>query len=219
MSRVEKLINWDKIISLYNTIKSLYALCEETDPELKTNLQPLNEFRAALDHMMRIAGIEKTSEYKSKSAFDEATKLRSHLRRALFDICDMLTINYRIKIVDTLQEYTVDEINQAIPSYYSTIRPRVEEVSEVISALRTEKRYNSIKDEETAVEEYPLVVEELQGYYKIINSALPSLVEIRNKNIREEKKKERDALIWQKIVPAAGIFIGIIIAIIGWVID
>ena len=182
MSQVDNLINWEEIISLYNTIKSLYALCEETDPELKTNLQPLNEFRAALDHMMRIAGIEKTDEYKDKSILEEVTKLRSHLRRALFDICDMLAINYRTKIIDTLQEYIVAEIKQAIPTYYSEIRTRIESISEEIPELRTEKRYNSIEEEETAVEDYPEVIKELQGYYKTINNAVPSLIEIKEKN-------------------------------------
>ena len=98
MNNKSESINWEEIFSLYNTIKWLYALCEETDSELNTNLQPLNEFRAALDHLMRIVAIEKLDEYKEKDADDEAKKLRSHLRRALFDICDMLSINYRNKI-------------------------------------------------------------------------------------------------------------------------
>ena len=50
-------IDWKNIIEYYNTIKSLYIECEESDPELKTNLQPLNEFRAAFDHLMRIIAI------------------------------------------------------------------------------------------------------------------------------------------------------------------
>ena len=158
-------IDWEDIVSLYNTIKSLYALCEETDPELNTNLQPLNEFRAALDHLMRIVGIEKTDGYNEKNAVDEAKRLRSHLRRALFDICDMISINYRTKIIDVLEDYEVEEINSAIPTYYSKIRPRIEEISEGIAVLRTEKRFNSSVEEETAVDEYPKIIEELKGYY------------------------------------------------------
>lgn len=219
MCQIDASINWDEIISLYNTIKSLYALCEETDPELKTNLQPLNEFRAALDHMMRIAGIEKTSEYNDKSAFEEATKLRSHLRRALFDICDMLAINYRSKIINTLQEYSVEEIRSAIPQYYSEIRPRVEDISETIADLRTGKRFSSVEEEETAVNDYPEIIKELQEFNRIINKSVPSLIEIKEKNMLAMKAKERDALIWQKIVPIASILIGVIIAIIGWLIS
>ncbi len=216
MCQVDNRINWDEIISLYNTIKSLYALCEETDPELKTNLQPFNEFRAALDHMMRIAGIEKTDEYQNKSAVEEATKLRSHLRRALFDICDMLAINYRTKIIDSLQAFSVDEIKSAIPTYYSEIRPRIEEISESIPELRTEKRYNSVEEEETAVNDYPMVIKELQGFNKTIVNSMPSLIEIHEKNALTLKEADRKGLVWLKIVPVAGIVIGAIIAIIGW---
>ena len=86
MSDNNERINWEEIINLYNTIKWLYALCEETDTELNTNLQPLNEFRAALDHLMRIVAIENLDDYKEKDANDEATRLCSHLRRALFAI-------------------------------------------------------------------------------------------------------------------------------------
>lgn len=216
MSQAGNQINWDEIISLYNTIKNLYALYEETDPELLTNLQPLNEFRAALDHMIRIAGIEKTEEYKDKSAVEEATKLRSHLRRALFDICDMLAINYRTKIIGVLQDFSIEEIHHAIPTYYSEIRPRIEEISGNIPELRTEKRFNSLQEEETAVDDYPMIIQELQSFNKIITNSMPSLIEMHEKNALARKRDERKALIWQKIVPVAGIVIGAIIAVIGW---
>lgn len=215
---VSNQIDWNEIISLYNTIKSLYALCEETDPELKTNLQPLNEFRAALDHMMRIAGIEKTNEYQNKNAAEEATKLKSHLRRALFDICDMLAINYRTKIIDSLQEYSAEEIQFAIPTYYSSIRPRIETISENIAELRTEKRFNSLEEEETAVNDYPVIINELRDYNMTITKAIPSLIEISEKNKSAQKKKDREALIWQKIVPIVSIIVGIVIGIVGWTI-
>ena len=210
MCQSDNRINWDEIISLYNTIKSLYALCEETDPELQTNLQPLNEFRAALDHMMRIAGIEKTEEYKEKSAVDEATKLKSHLRRALFDICDMLAINYRTKIINALQDFSTEEIHHAIPTYYSEIRPRVEEISENISELRTEKRFNSIEEEETAVNDYPMIIKELQGFNKAIVNSMPSLIEIHEKNVSSLKMTEQKTFIWQKILPVMSIVVGVV---------
>lgn len=214
MCTTNEKIDWEDIVSLYNTIKSLYALCEETDPELNTNLQPLNEFRAALDHLMRIVGIEKTDGYNEKNAVDEAKKLRSHLRRALFDICDMISINYRTKIIDVLEDYEVEEINSAIPTYYSEIRPRIEEISEGIAILRTEKRFNNSAEEETAVDEYPKIIEELKGYYKTINKSIPSLLEIKEKN----KKKKRDAFLVQKIIPIGAIVVAIAIAVIGWII-
>lgn len=212
MSDKRQEINWEEIFSLYNTIKWLYALCEETDTDLNTNLQPLNEFRAALDHLMRIVAIQNLDEYKDKDANDEVKRLRSHLRRAFFDICDMLAINYRNKIIDVLQDYTVDEIQRALPDYYSKIRPRIEQISEEIASLRTEKRFNGDKQEETAVDEYPEIIKELQEYYKFVNSAVPSLLEMRQQNQKVEQKN----IVVQWIIPILAILIGAIIGIVGW---
>lgn len=215
MNESNERINWEEIINLYNTIKWLYALCEETDSELNTNLQPFNEFRAALDHLMRIVAVENLEEYKDNDAFDEAKKLKSHLRRALFDICDMISINYRNKIIDALQEYDVGEIRNALPNYYSEIRPRIEEISEEIAILRTEKRFNADKKEETAIDDYPKVIEELQFFYKTINAALPSLIEIREKNKKENKRMARKEVITKWILPILTLISGIVIGIIG----
>lgn len=211
MSDNNERINWEEIINLYNTIKWLYALCEETDTELNTNLQPLNEFRAALDHLMRIVAIENLDDYKEKDANDEATRLCSHLRRALFDICDMISINYRNKIIDVLEDYSVEEIQSALPSYYSEIRPRIETISEEIASLRTEKRFNTDKNAETAADEYPKIIEELQGYYKTINLSVPSLLEIREKR----RKAESKVFIVKWVIPIATFVTGLIIGIAG----
>lgn len=201
-----KVIDWEKVVSLYNSVKALYALCEETDPDLCTNLQPLNEFRAALDHLMRIVAIQNIEEYKSKDAADEARKLLSHLRRAFFDICDMLSINYRTKIIDALKKYDVDCIQGALPDYYPTIRPRLQEISETIATLRTEKRFNS-SGEETAVDEYLKIVQELKQYYKTVLCATASLNELRAKT-----RVKKVFINW--IIPIGGIIIGAIIAFI-----
>ena len=212
MSNKKNEINWEEIFNLYNTIKWLYALCEETDTELNTNLQPLNEFRAALDHLMRIVAIENLEEYKDKNPLDEVKRLRSHLRRAFFDVCDLISIHYRNKIIDVLEDYSVDEIQNALPTYYSKIRPRIEEISEEIASLRTKKRFSGNEKEETAVDEYPKIIEELQGYYKTINLAVPSLLEIKKRN----KKNERKSIITQWIIPIFAIIVGAVIGIIGW---
>lgn len=201
-----KVIDWEKVVSLYNSVKALYALCEETDPDLCTNLQPLNEFRAALDHLMRIVAIQNIEEYKAKDAADEARKLLSHLRRAFFDICDMLSINYRTKIIDALKKYDVDCIQGALPDYYPTIRPRLQEISETIATLRTEKRFNS-SGEETAVDEYLKIVQELKQYYKTVLCATASLNELRAKT-----RVKKVFINW--IIPIGGIIIGAIIALV-----
>ena len=99
-----------------------------------------------------------------------------------------------------------------MPTYYSKIRPRIEEISEEIASLRTKKRFSGNEKEETAVDEYPKIIEELQGYYKTINLAVPSLLEIKKRN----KKNERKSIITQWIIPIFAIIVGAVIGIIGW---
>lgn len=176
-----KEIQWDKIISLYNTTKYIFALCEETDEQLSTNLQPLNEFRASLDHLMRIVAIEKLDMYKSKNAIIEAEKLHSHLRRAFFDVCDLLSINYRNKIIEALKKYSPECIEKALPEYYSSIRPRLETITETIASLRTDKRIASSHGED-AIDTYTQIIEELKGYYARVLAVIPILNEIKRKS-------------------------------------
>ncbi|MBO7345827.1 MAG: hypothetical protein IKW33_00835 [Clostridia bacterium] len=206
MTTKNKSIEWVEIFNLYNTIKSLYALCEETDPELKTNLQPLNEFRAALDHLMRIVGIENLPEYKDKDIIEEARKLKSHLARALFDICDMLSINYRNKICDILDPFDIDVIKEALPTYYSKIKPRLEEITEEIADLRTNKRFEK---EEDSIEAHYKIIKELKEFYVVIKKAHPSLIEL-NKKRKKSKCKEN-------IIPIVAIAVAVVLAVIGWI--
>lgn len=208
MYTTENTIDWEKIFNLYNSIKEMYSLCEETDPDLNTNLQPLNEFRAALDHVMRIIAIQNIDEYRDKSDTEESRKLYSHLRRAFFDICDMLSINYRNKIINALEPYDTDCINMALPDYYPKMRPRIEKISESISTLRTGGRFNA-SDKDDAIDEYCEIIKKLQEYYQQILSATSSLNEIKSKN-----RLHRILLTW--IIPIGSVVIGAILAIIGW---
>lgn len=196
MCETDKTINWEKIINLYNYVKNLYALCEEVDPELNTNLQPLNEFRAALDHLMRISAIVNLEEYSEYDAVEESKSLYGHLKRAYFDICDMVTIHYRNRIVDILSKYEKDEIQSAIPSYYSGIRPELEAASENIAIFRTENRFSKNRND---IEEYYQLIEKLGEYYNTVLHAEPSLMDLKAERLKKEnkelKKEKKDKII------------------------
>ena len=201
-------VNWEKVISLYNAVKDLYALCEEVDPELNTNLQPLNEFRAALDHLMRICAINHLDEYKEQNAVDEFKSLYGHLKRAFFDICDLLTLHYRNKIIDLLEAYDKEDIQCAIPTYYSEIRPFVEKTAKEISIVRTGSRFGK---GDNFIDAYYSIIEKLSGYYSIVIKTEPSLIELKERRIKKEKKNQ----IIQIVIPVASIVIGATIGIIG----
>ncbi len=209
MNATQNKIEWEKIIDLFSNIKYLYSLCEELDPDLCTNIQPLNEFRASLDHIMRIVAIEKLPEYADKNAEEEARRLISHLRRAFFDISDMLSINYRNRIVSALEPYSPDIIVTAIPEYYSQIKPSISEIDEKIANIRTNRR---VLAESNVFEEYIDILEKLKGYYKTVCNAESSLIDLELENAKREKK----ATYTQWIIPIGGIVIGAILGIAGW---
>jgi len=50
--------SWRDLLEKYALVKKIYLECEETDPQLKTNLQPFNEFRAVLDHICSLLQCE-----------------------------------------------------------------------------------------------------------------------------------------------------------------
>lgn len=213
MLELKSTVNWKEIVELFNRIKYLYSLCEETDPELSTNIQPLNEFRAALDHMMRIVAIENFDECKNKSAEDEAKKLLSHLRRAFFDVCDMLAINYRNRIISILEPYDSSIIRKCIPHYYDTIKPDISAISEEIASLRTDKRVNS--EEENTLDRYVEIIEKLKKYHQTVVNSESSLVELEMEKMEIQKKATKRDLINSRVIPIASIIIGAIIAIWG----
>lgn len=201
MCETDKTINWEKIINLYNYVKNLYALCEEVDPELNTNLQPLNEFRAALDHLMRISAIINLEEYGEYDAVEESNSLYGHLKRAYFDICDMITIHYRNSIVDILSKYEKDEIQSSIPSYYSEIRPKLEAASENIAIFRTENRFSKNRND---IEEYYQLIEKLSKYYNTVLHAESSLMDLKAERLKKENKDKISKI----IIPIACAILG-----------
>lgn len=186
---------WRDLLEKYALVKKIYLECEETDPELKTNLQPYNEFRAVLDHICRLLQCETDEEPESGHRFDENyQKARSHICRAFFDVCDLLSINYRNKIIRYLKPYSPDVISKSLPDYYPIWKPEIENISCRIGGYRSDKGQ---KDEDKLFEAYNSDVTYLRETYTKIIKASPSLDELRLREIRS------------KIFPWIGFLIGV----------
>lgn len=195
----------------------MYIECEETDPELKTNLQPLNEFRAALDHVMRLLTIEitKPSLQDDDDSFDkEYEKTKSHLCRAFYDVSDMLSLNYRNKIIDILERYTTEEIQMAIPIYYSKLRIEIDEISLSISKIRNNKGIQE-NSEIDYFSEYTKKVERLRDIYQTIAGSAVSLDEIHNKNVKDLDEKKLEIVKDKKMEKRNAWLIAIVSLVVG----
>ena len=195
---------WIKLIDKYSSLKEVFVECEETDPELKTNIQPLNEFRAALDHVMRMMYLY----YLNSSEYDwheEFRKLNSHLDRAFFDVCDMLSINYRNKIIDSVEIYTTETIRTVLPKYYPEWKIKIEDISNRVIKYRNRKTGYS-RDE--TFQNYKDDIFALRDIYNEINSKRTILEKIENDNRKKNITANRLEYI------AYGSFITAIIGII-----
>ena len=187
--------NIEIILAKYSDIKELYIECEETDPELKTNLQPLNEFRAALDHIMKLWYAQHNNN--NEEVLEQFRKLNSHLDRCFYDICDMLSINYRNKIVDILEMYEVEAIRTALPTYYSEMKPAIDAISSRIVSYRNKKGATSSTSAATLDNflEYKQDVMTLKTMYQQILIAQKQLEEIQSKEQKRSASENRKNLL------------------------
>lgn len=214
---------WRPLLEVYFAVKRIYTTSEEVDEELKTNLQVFNEFKAALDHIARVKAVDDPDLLSNLSMEDlpadfadqNLRSATSHMYRAFFDTCDSVSISYREKIRESLQGFSKETIAMALPDYYPAIRPRVEEINIEIASMRMNKGQNPTKKKQD-IEHYTKLLEELSGYYKKINSAQVSLLEIQRQESQQKREESRKAFGYQVLVPVlcaiGGIVVGAIVS-------
>ncbi len=80
----------------------------------KISLGVINEFRNSYDHLIK--GIVK----KDKEEFDKSI---SHLRRAAYDACEIISIDVTKSIYKKISKYNTDVITVVLPDYFNKIYP------------------------------------------------------------------------------------------------
>lgn len=200
------------VMDKYFTLKEIFIECEETDAELKTNLQPINEFRAILDHIMKLLYADKKGE--TDQVKDQIGKLNAHIDRCFFDVCDMLGINYRNKINDVLGMYDVDVIRTVLPNYYSETKAKIEKINKRIAKYRGKKGTPGVSqsDIRKTFADYKKDVYFLRETYDEIISSQSSLEEVKNKLGKSGRK--RKVLEWITTALLGAIISGTIVGLI-----
>ncbi|MEA1950851.1 MAG: hypothetical protein U9N87_05670, partial [Planctomycetota bacterium] len=66
-------------------------------------------------------------------------KAVGHAYRAFFDAADWLGMVLREAITATLYQYAPECISAAIPDYYATMKPRIEDICGEIAQIRDDK--------------------------------------------------------------------------------
>jgi hypothetical protein len=192
---------WRKIVEIHFSAKALYLQAEENNKDLFSFYQPISEWRHAEEHIVRSKSAElgisshgdppATLEYIEKS-LDSAL---GHEYRAFFDTCDWLSTELRRQISSDLDGYKHEVINYVIPAYYSSFRPRIEEICQTIARVRSKKDIDSTGDIVSEVKEYERLVKELREIRNQINTSVPRLEEY----VKAAKKIEASTILRDKI--------------------
>lgn len=190
MNTIDDILN--ELAILYKQVKEAYILLEESNQDQSAYMGPINEFRNALDHIMKIIYNKDDKEFNGA---------KSHLLRAGCDSYEFACSEIIILIEGLMRQYTAEEIVSVLPEYFD-MRIKVIEVQEKIA------EYREIK-EEKVFNYYREAISELLKYKKAIYEKLPFIIELHKKN-----KRKRNIKLFLSIMGYVIGIAGIIIAII-----
>jgi len=125
-----------RLTELYLVVKELIIYFEEVNPEQKSDIQPINELRNAFDHMMRVSAAVLEIEPQADAQqyiLTNIDKAFGHVYRAGYDTVDYLSLTLKAVISEDLNAFSVDAISKALPEYYTTIKPDIEQINQEIT--------------------------------------------------------------------------------------
>lgn len=186
---------WEQIVQIHNEAKTLFILAEEMEhARFQSFLPPILEQRHALEHIIRAKADECGSEPNQEYQRENLKKALGHEYRSYFDCADWLAVILRDDILTTLRPYDSEHIQDAIPEYYSDLRPQLERIAHKVAQIRAAKDVagNSIIE---GVEQYKEVIRALSPIHDRVMAALPGLIELRQK----ATCKQRETRTWQII--------------------
>lgn len=205
MATPEEQEYWRKIVIVHNYAKAILIYCEEADLNQKTFLQPWNELRNSLEHLVRYKacelGLLTPAESPEKYQLANLDRALGHEYRAFFDTCDWLSMVLRKRIREQLGPFIdyPEVIKEVIPHYYSELKPAIDELTQKAADIRTKK---DIKGDVLAeVEHYNQVVLRLKSLVDGLSAKVPTLLELKSAKLRQqelddhrdEKKDQRGA--------------------------
>lgn len=183
-------------VKLYEAVKAIMLFGEEISPSNVTLPQILKELRDAFDHCMRVVAA-KTNISVVNSGYVETNldKVFGHVFRCAYDVLDWVSIILRSKIQTELTKYSPSAIAASLPTYYTTIRPRLENtIPQEIARIRGMKDIGA--PEQKSILEYAGYVTEIRQYWETIVSVKPSLMDYSHK---ETRAKIRERIIFALI--------------------
>lgn len=158
----------------------------------------INELRNSYDHLIK--GI-----VKSESDELELNKAITHLKRAAYDACEIISLDATKTTHGKITKYSTEIITRSLPEYFSKIYPRLIEIKDEISIERSKN--DELFTDQQHLNKYLSLYNELIEFDKVITKAIIGMEELERK-IGKEKRKEK----WKNII--INIIGGVIAAVI-----
>jgi hypothetical protein len=177
----------EDLTRLYNLTKYILFYAEELKAE--SFIPPMNEFKDAFDHLMRVYTVKfelvrKDDDYVAAN-LDASFR---HVYRATFELLDYIRIYQKEVIITKLENISREALSSVFPEYYKDIRPDIERIINDIPVYKCEK---DIGDPTiNCVEEYFNTAKKLDFYSHRIDEMLPGLIEYNKTKKREEREFE-----------------------------
>lgn len=188
---------WEKICAIHQKTKKLFLLAEEFSREkssdlvldLSTFLQPINELKSTLDHIIRTQSFAfklhetKDTEYGLKNL----RKALGHEYRAFFDTADYFSMIVRDDLVYMLKPYSSEIITRVMADYYLSVKIRSMEISREIAEIRMNKDIGHEGSLIEPTDHYTALIKELLDIHNRSVMCVPEM----DREVRTEKSKER----------------------------
>jgi len=206
---------WRRLVEIHNHVKSIFLCAEEMEfnGEFRDFLQPVMELRHALEHIIRSKsaelGINQEPDAHNPnyitSSYDKAI---GHEYRSFFDAADWLSVCIREHIIKALSGYSPQCLVAVMPTYYTTIRPRIDQICKEIAIIRGKKDIAKDKDLVDEVGRYRDILNELLRINEQVQNAIPALAEWKSKDNWSKFLKWGSGILASLI---AGIVIGFVL--------
>ena len=132
--------------------------------QMKSIIGGLNEFRNALDHLVRIFGDNVNSQDIDK----QINECQEHLVRCGFDAMDVLCVEYLRKTEYLLAPFFIDLISTICPEVYSNLMPNLNRLMKTCSNIKA-KKYDEIVFVKEEQNHKTRLVSIFDNYYKVFN--------------------------------------------------
>lgn len=206
MFKSEEQARIEELARLYVQAKSLIIYSEEADPDSRSNIQIIKELRDAFDHFMRVvvARTDPNSPHSQEDGYGDKNlhKAIGHVYRATFDALDGTVVSLKEKIVELLDPYPREVINDVVKDYWK-MRVKLDELTQRIASHRASKDVG--ENAGKVLDAYAEDVDVLRAFYKRLLNSMDALEDSRRRHRRSEWK------MW-----GIRILIGVILLIVGW---